>query len=260
MNYDRKSKKLSTFVKIVLVLAIIVLLIDLFLPKVFSSVFTRLTVPFWNLERTVEYDGYFVSVKSLIEENRNLKATIAKNDLIYKEANLLKDDNAELKKIVDNKGVHLATRVIADVIKKPPFSIYDTYIVASGKDAGVLVGDIVYALENVPIGKIEEVNGNTSKVKLFSSPGEKYDVFVGKNKLEAQAIGRGGGTFEVSMPRDVAVAEGDYVTVPDLPGSFLGIVRKIDSIPSNPFSTVLFSQPVNIYELDRVEIAHKNDI
>ncbi|MDP3962278.1 MAG: rod shape-determining protein MreC, partial [bacterium] len=134
---------------------------------------------------------------------------------------------------------------------------YDVFILDIGDDKGLKKGDRVYARGDILIGEIAEVNGRTSKAKLYSSSGEKFGVLIGDKNIQATATGKGGGTFEIVLPHDTKIAVGDSVAVPDLTDSFFGNVEDVISEPTNPFSTVLFRQPINIYELKWLMVEKK---
>jgi cell shape-determining protein MreC len=101
----------------------------------------------------------------------------------------------------------------------------------------------------VLVGKVSSVAGQTSKVTLFSSPGVKYDVEVGSQHFPAIATGRGGGQYQAQLPRDMAIAAGDFVSSPSISAKPFGIVDSVLSDPAEPFLTILFASPVNIYQL-----------
>ena len=113
---------------------------------------------------------------------------------------------------------------------------------------GLAAGDKVYASESVLIGSISEVLGSTSRVKLYSSPGESYQVLVGSSSVVATALGRGGGQYSAELPRVVVVSEGDFVIAPSLFDKPFGIVSGVISDPAQPFITVLFAPPVNVFQ------------
>ena len=69
------------------------------------------------------------------------------------------------------------------------------------------------------------------------------------------AIGRGGGQFEVEMSRDSGIVVGDYLEKPSLNSSYFGTVIQILKDPAQPFETVIFAAPVNLYDLRWVLVA-----
>ena len=243
MNYvlNNNSKKnrgiYSVPFNVVVGLLIIVSLIYIVFPRALPTLFSALVRPFWNVGQNVTMGT--TPISELRSAYTELQANNAKNNALQKE-------NDDLKNILGRST--LLHPLLATILKKPPFSAYDTFILDAGSDYNVKKGDRVYTLGDIPIGEIAEVIGNTSKVLLYSSSGQKFTVLMGTSKIEATAMGKGGGYFEASLPRDTKIVAGDTVLVPSLTNSFVGTVEAIASEPSEPFSKVLFRQPVNIYE------------
>jgi cell shape-determining protein MreC len=127
-------------------------------------------------------------------------------------------------------------------------------IVDVGSQQDIVAGSVVYALGGVPIGTVTEIHDTFSKVSLFSYAGQKFDVILGKKNIAATATARGGGIFEITLPRDTEIAEGDPVSIPSIIPGVFGTVASIILVPSQAFSTILFTMPVNIHELRWVEI------
>jgi hypothetical protein len=239
MSYEHRSnvhrKGIGMPIKIVGVVIFILALLYVFFPTLLSSFFTSIARPFWQFEKDVKEGTAYIS-----PELQN--ATIIE----------LQRENAELKQFLNTRVS--SSSVVAYILKKPPFSAYDTFIIDAGTNNGVQNGMKVYAMGKVIIGEIVDATSRTSKVKLYSSNGEKYEVFIGDENIQAPATGRGGGAFEATLPRDVKVSEGDTVTIPHLTTTVFGVVRKVIADPARAFSTLLFSQPINIYEQKWVEI------
>ena len=249
MNYVLKTSprknRLLFHLKIVSIIVIVLCLFYIFLPHTLSSFFTYFSQQFWRFSITPQE-------QSLIKENVELKNKLEENREKYESFNVIKKENEDMKKILGrNSKEHF---ILAEIIKKPPFSPYDLFILDIGKDHGINEGDLVYSIGDIPIGEIKEVIGNISKMKLYSSYGEKWNVLIGDTHIEVTAIGRGGGAFETTIPRDIKVKKGDDVTVKSLSNSFIGKIEDIISPPSYPFATVLFRQPINIYEMTWVLI------
>ncbi|MDO8430646.1 MAG: hypothetical protein Q7S72_01480 [Candidatus Taylorbacteria bacterium] len=239
MSYEHRSnvhvKGIPLPFKIVSVIIIILLPIYLFFPKFFPNVFTFVLGPFWKIrqeEPVLSREMRDAFISELQKENTDLKTLL-------------------------NTSTTSSVQTIAYILKKPPFTAYDNYIIDIGKHKDVHIGDKVYAIGNVLLGEISEIDASIAKVKLYSSYGEKYTVFIGKNNIETIATGLGGGAFEVVLPKDVKIVENDTVTIPDLRISVFGIVKSVTIDPARAFSTILFSQPLNIYEQKWVLI--KND-
>lgn len=204
-------------------------LIYVFFPSFLPNLFSSIAKPFWTIEKNIVNSDILVST-----------------DFINEKIASLQRENTELKEILGRTAS--STIILGYILKKPPFSAYDTFIIDLGQNDGITIGDKVYAIGDILIGEIEEVNVSSTKVKLYSSFGEKYDVFIGSKNIEAVALGRGGGSFEVTLPRDIKIGEGDEVRSTDTGSSIFGIVDKYISDPTKAFSTIFFAQPLNMYE------------
>lgn len=236
-NYEHKSRigKRGPYfaIKVAAVIAFFLFVIYLFAPKLFPSVFGWMVNPFWKVQESMTREEVPVSMEL--------------QDAIVRE---LQRENIELKALLSGHASSTAPHrgVLAYVLKKPPFTAYDSYILDVGNDPSIVVGSKVYAKGNVLLGEVVERNGSWAKVKLYSSFGETYNVLIGEEGIQTTATGQGGGTFEAILPKDVKIKENDTVIIPDLEVSVFGIVKKITVDPARSFSTILFAQPVNIYE------------
>ncbi len=155
----------------------------------------------------------FHSKKTLLAENENLKTQIAES--IADRANYASvvDENIKLKEILGRKPEKMNV-VLAGILSRPNQSLYDTLLIDAGSNQGIQVGNIVFAIGNVPIGKIVQVYASSANVILFSNPGEKTDIIISlghsltseaSKDIPMQAVGRGGGNFELNIPRDLVV-------------------------------------------------------
>ncbi len=240
MSYEHKSnvnvRNFSIPTKFLVFVIIFLLLLCMFFPRFVSGLFIKIAGPFWNIEKDIKTEKIRVSID-------------LQNTTILE----LEKENSDLKEIMARNSSS-SPMLLSYIVKKPPFTAYDSYVIDIGKNSGVKNGDKVYANGNLLLGEIVEINGNFAKVKLYSSYGEKFDVLIGKNNIEATATGKGGGAFEVVLPKDSKVQLNDSVSVPDLNVSVFGIVKNISRDPARAFSTVLFSQPINIYEQKWVQV------
>jgi cell shape-determining protein MreC len=234
MSYEHKSRvhiySIPIILKIISIILIILLPIYLFFPQFLSRVFTAIVSPVWTFEKAINKES-----SPLPLELQN--ATIAE----------LQKQNEELRSMLKYASTS-SPGVLVPIIKKPPYTVYDSYLIDIKNVSNVHIGDRVYVPGNVLVGEIVEINGRIAKVKLYSSYGEKYNVTIGKDNIETPAIGLGGGAFQVVLPKDLKIVQNDVVIIPDLSTSVFGIVQSVSIDPARAFSTILFSQPINIYE------------
>ena len=277
----RRKRKLFTWAFIVGVVVVFIFLrFNVFSP--ISSFFHRLVVPIWKIENSVKdkfasYQFLIRSKKSLLEENELLQERLEEYriDLLYK--NILFDENQKLKEIfgraegefilsdlsrVESREVE--GLVLGVILSKPNRSPYDTLVIDVGKNrpaqtdenrgGGIKEGDLVFAEGNILIGQIEEVFRKSSKVSLFSTPGEKLDVVISGSDMYTTLTGRGGGNFEMTLPRDIEIEENTAVLFPSINSYLVARVEKINYDPRDPFQKILLISPVNIQHLKFVQV------
>ena len=191
--------------------------------------------------------------RSLIAENENLKAQLTENQATLANYNSVLDENVQLKDTLGRANSKL-NLILSAVLSKPNRSLYDTLLIDVGKNQGAVVNQKVFAQGNVPIGYIAEVYPSSSKVILFSSPGEKTEVVLSGKNAFMEAIGRGGGNFEMILPRDFTVENGTEVSLPGITPYTLAIVQTIISDPRDSYQKALLASPVNIQQLKFVEV------
>ena len=261
MSYllDKKIKKKKFFY---IIFGIIVCLILFFfrlsvfngLSFVSHAIFRPVLVLGNNIgEKFENFHSFFAFKNSLYLENKSLKSKLDENSAIIANYNSVLADNLSLREILGRKDA-TTTMVLAAIMGKPNQSPYDTLVIDAGIKQGLQTGNMVFALGNVPIGRTANVYSNSSKVVLFSSAGEKTQVIVGEKDIFMEVVGRGGGNFEMIVPRDFTLSKGDQVILPGIFPYVLGVVETIISDPRDPFIKVLLTSPVNIQELKFVEV------
>jgi len=261
MNYllDKKIKR-KKFSKITLVVVIFIILLYFRvgilngLSSATHFVFKPVLVLGKNIGNGFSNLGViFSSKKVLLTENENLKSQILASEADRANYTSVVEENTQMKEILGRKTEKMDL-ILASILSKPNRSPYDTLIIDIGVKDGAYVGQNVFALGNIPIGKIAEIYESTSKVVLFSSPGEKTDVVVVGKDVSMQLIGRGGGNFEMILPRDFVIEKGAEVVLPGLTSHVVGVVQTILSDPRDSYQKALLTSPVNIFQLKSVEV------
>lgn len=257
----------QTIIGVIVGIIVLIFVIQLFLPHFFPSIFTTIARPFWRIEFSIE-SGSIKSPEVLLSENEALNRKLTDAQVRLDTIHSIELENNELKILLGrDSGIsdtfsigtstthsktnskNIETRILAAVLKRPPFSTYDELIIDIGRNYNVSTSSMVYASGDILIGRVVDVLNNTAKVKLFSSPDEKYEVLIGPNHTPATAVGRGGGQYEAQVSRDTAVKEGDFVFNSSLNDKPFGIVSSVLFDPTQTFETVLFAPLVNIYQL-----------
>ena len=248
MNYLLKSSRnTSRFshrpIGIIFIATLLIALVFVVFPGFFPSIFIPLFAPSWKTDSS-QYDALQQRLVAL----QSAEARIGQ----------LAQENTELKALLGRSSAK--DGVLASVIRKPPQSLYDTILIDVGKESGVSVGDTVYALGDVVIGKVSAVYARYAKVTLFSAPGQKYDVVIGQKNIPATAVGRGGDSFEIVLPRDSGVVVGDSVSAPLTSPSILATVGALVAQPAQAFVAVLANSPVSTAELRWVEVDRSSSV
>lgn len=217
----------------------------------FGSLFRQTLSPFFHVlidpllnisHRVSELSDKIVQLfepkSQLIAQNEALKnALLEANQSIISYPVLLAENEA-LKKI--HQGSATSTSIVAAVLKLPDATPYDTVLIDKGKGDRVEVNDEVRLLNGTPVGVVAYSYSNTSLIKLYSSPGESYPVFIGPNKIAGTAKGLGGGNFEIILAHGAKVVKGDAVTLPGISSTPYGFVESMSEIESGTFVRVLF--------------------
>ena len=204
-------------------------------------------------EKFKSVGSYFLSKNYLYNQNQKLQAEVDFNNARNSNYDSVVAENASLKEILNRKDQKI-NMTLAIILSKPNQSIYDTLIIDAGTKQGIKEGNIVFALGNVPIGRVNLVYDNSSKVTLFSNTGEKTQAVVSGRDVFLELIGRGGGNFEMILPRDFTLQKGDQVVMPGIYPYVLAEVVTTISDLRDPVKKVLLTSLVNIQELKFVEV------
>jgi cell shape-determining protein MreC len=267
MSYllDKKIKRNKVFKYILFVIVLFVLIyfrsgVFYGLSYISSVIFRPVLILGNNIGGTLSNtNSYFYFKNSLLLENEDLKSKLNEEEARMANYNSILDENLKMKEIFGRLPAQAgknpkANMILASILSKPNRSPYDTLVIDIGINSGIVFGQRVFALGNIPIGRIAEVYVNSAKVILFSNPGEKTEVIISGRDTFMQIVGRGGGNFEMSLPRDFVLEKGTEVVLPGITPYVVGIVQTIISDPRDAFQKALLASPVNIQELKFVEV------
>ncbi len=217
----------------------------------FSGIFT----PFWVAENfTTDYLSSSVSSKKeLFKQNVLQRDRIKELERQIASAGNLKAENEELKASFGRLPAG-SEFVLAGILAKPNITPYDTLIIDRGSVHGLKPDMQVFIDGDVLVGEIDSTEEKTSRVLLYSAPGNISQVVYGNTGRYFNARGQGNGTFEVEVARDITVAVGDMFFYPGLDTTPIGIVKKVDFDARDSFKKVLMKSPVNLQEERWVEV------
>jgi len=255
---DKQIRKKRMFLQILILVIILTFILWTPLRQKLTNGLMYVSIPAWAAGNAAGdyFKGtlkLFTEKQKLAEENEILKKQVQEMSLKILDRNLLWEENVELRERLGREAYD-ELKVVGHVLAGPGRSAYDTLIVDVGSNSGIEAGDVVLYANSIVVGEVAEVYGASSKIKLYSSPGETLEVVVGPNSIPADATGRGAGNFEIKLPRDTDVSIGDPIRTPSGFLRMAGVVEHIGSLPNDPFKTILFKNPVNIFEIEWVEI------
>lgn len=257
MSYLQDKKKNQKQKRYILGAILIILFVGGFFSQI-SGVFHFLGGPFWKsknfITKKTDDVSYVVRTKksvfnenqSLIDENQSLKNKIVDYDVLEKE-------NINLKELF-NRTQNPSDFILARVLSKPNKTPYDTLVIDIGKDKTLYDGQKVFADQSLPMGEIVEIYKDTALVKLYSSPGEVTDAEIDVIGTSVELVGRGGGNFEMTIPKDLSVPNGIAVVIPGINSKVLAIVVNTISETKDPINKIILKSPINIQELKWVQI------
>ncbi len=238
------------------VLTILAIVIGIFFiaigPKKTASAVANIGNSIFRLKRSVaegltEGAQLSESKNTLINQKNELLNTLKEQEASIATLTTIQDENAKLTEMLARKK-ETTQLIMARILAKPNQSPYDTLVIDAGSAEGMRYGAKVFARGDIPIGTIAESDTHASKVKLFSTSGEKTKaVIVGKD-IFIDLEGQGGGTFQTTLPRDVVIEKGTAVATID-DGSTIAIMEETLADSRDPFQRILFRSPVNIFEL-----------
>ena len=214
--------------------------------------------PIWRVEKFVTDGLYninflFRTKASISNENHNLIEEISRIRLSMIDYQIIKRQNDELKELLGRLPTN-NNFILGNILTKPNHSPYDTIIIDVGRDMEIQEGNMVFAGNNVPVGRIGKVYEKTSLVTLYSNPGQKTEGFIDGTNASVELVGRGGGNFEMIIPVELAVENGTKVFLPGNSLEIMALVDEIVSAPTDPFKKVILSSPVNIQNLKWVQV------
>ncbi len=189
----------------------------------------------------------------IIAQNTDLKNQIESYKAGLLELQIVRDENTKLRtelSYIKNPSDVVVARILA----KPSQSLYNSLVIDQGSKDGVVLGQLVVTQGTIGLGKISSVSANTATVELFSGPQFDSNLVMNNQNITVPAKGKGGGNFEIHIPREIVVTDGDILGLPEHPSVAVGVVKSIIFDPRDPFQTVLARTPLNLQELNFVEV------
>lgn len=247
MSYSKeiKNKKrnlfINTFFKKSLVILFLIIFWFLFNTSIKKSISS---IP------VISSDYVFNSLtpkRILVSKIIELKTTIESNKVKILENNLLMEENQKLKQEL-GRDINLKG-TLAHIKTIPNHSFYDTFIIDVGANQNIKLDQVVYAFNSVALGTIVDIQENSSTVSLFSKTNRATAAITSGSDTIITLIGRGGGEYEVRMPRDIPFEIGGLISYQSIDTAILAQIEHIATDPRDPFQRLLAKAPVNLQAL-----------
>ncbi len=259
-NNKRESRVRVFIIRIIVICVVLTGLVGLFRQPLFNLSYVvvypaSLLRPYTTSVREYVY-SFFTANYVLQEKVNQLESRLR---MISDEKQILESEkrfSETWERIADSAStsVRFSALTPVRVTIRPPYTPYDTIVISYG-GGEIASGTRVYGIDRLlPIGRVEYSYKNESKVRLFSSPGESFVATIGTSTEQWLAEGRGGGLFEINIPRTQSILIGDPVFLPRESTIVYSVVEDIVSRDSDPFQTVRFFLPVPFRSMDIVAI------
>lgn len=243
---------------------IVLLLINMFVPTLFSGAVLAAGRPLWFIEDRIGQGFSFLTSglrskaalqsenMALKQENAFLKNEVADRDLITEQNNMLRIALGRM----DKPG----QLIFANVLTEPAFAGYDTLIIDAGSKQGIKTGNKVQLSNGTIIGSVERIQTGSARVILLSNPGSENPVIIGNasSTITATATGLGTGNFQIKLPKGVTVSLGEPIRLAGTGTTVLSTIEKIENDPADSFQQIYFKLPIPPNDISSVFIDPTN--
>ncbi len=232
------------------------LVVALLLRSFIAGALTQALGPF-NIYNPFSFGiAQFTYRAQMVSENEALKAALASTTAHVLDRDLLYQENIDLKARF-GRDANQKT-ILAGILLRPPGVPYDTLVIDAGKQQGLQVGNYVSGGGTTIIGEIDQVYTGTSRVVLFSAPGQSHQALLSENSTHGvvpmSLEGQGAGSLVGEVPAHTQVSIGDPIIFSGLSDELFGLVTAVDAKAGESFERVYLHLPVNPLELRFVEV------
>lgn len=212
----------------------------------------QLSVIVYPLQKIVDFPwslyhlsyNYFLTKKTLIEENNSLKTEQFILQSKLQKFDALALENSRLKALLNSAINAEDELLVATILSVDPDPFMHQIILDKGTNYGVYLGQPVVDANGV-MGSIVEVNPFTSRVMLLTDASHAVPVENTRNSIRAIAIGCGVTDYlelkHVTNTTDIVV--GDKLVTSGLDGKYpagypVGIVNSVEHDVNKPFAAI----------------------
>jgi cell shape-determining protein MreC len=248
---NKRRKKISTRTAVFLISITIILCAGLLWRDAAANILWKLLSPMLSARNeaavgTTGFFGQFGNSAKLAEENKRLSEALASTTARLVDRDYLFAENLSLKAMLGR--AQKGQSVLAAVLLRPPGVPYGTLMLDVGSQHKVKEGDLVASEGSAYIGRVSNVYDTTSRVILFSAPGQNYQGLL-RGSIPITISGEGGGSMMGEVPSGIEVKVGDPILLPSITPEFMGKITAILETPGQSFQTIFVTLPVNPLEL-----------
>ncbi len=250
-------KKLNEYILLLLLIIIFSLFEWVGWFSVLKEKGSQLLVPIYDLDNSLikqikkPYDFLIFSF-SKFKYMGQLESRYVQSLSQLSELDKLREENNELKKIIENRDLKLEKTIIS----APIISLAYPAIGVGSKD-GVEVNKMVL-YNGMLLGTIEEVENFQSKVSLLSRHRANKILAKTESGIEGVVDGDGRNVLFTQVPRNMSLVNGERVVSVGQEGVerniFIGTLRLIDNNPSAPTQTAVIDQEITFYDVVLLEV------
>jgi cell shape-determining protein MreC len=253
---DSRSKRVWVFA----ILAIVLVLFFARKPiiNLFGGAVQGVVAPAWGVTQFLNgeiTEGFLFlqPKKALVRRMLELQEDFMNMSSLVYEYEALKKENEDLKESLKLKNT-FGFEATARILSRPPQTSYDRIVIDLGQNDDVFEEDLVFVGDNTLLGRVVESYPSSSLVELLSSSGVETEARLLFSELSLPLTGRGGGAFEVAVPRDIPIEELDIFISPYDSGIVLAEVVKVTGDPQDPAKIIVAKTPFNINRVKYVFI------
>ncbi len=246
-RYNSQIKKNSFWSMLPLWLRIVAVVLALGIVITLTTVFIKPAANNVPILYTDTLNNELLSRRALINKVNAMETTLASYDAHLSTLQQIDTENMALKAELNRPETIKGT--LAHVLTMPNRSFYDTMLIDAGEAEGLQAEMVVYAFGSVALGTVTTTTAHTATVQLYSAPGREISGTAVGSDVAVTLVGRGGGEYEVRLPRDVPFTVGATVALQSTIPATLATVEKIITDPRDPFQRLLAKAPVNLQAL-----------
>ncbi len=154
---------------------------------------------------------YFVSKRKLNETNKALQGQLIKLSLEIEKFKDLKYENDRLRDLLKFKGKFEFDTVSAEIIARNPSDWISSILINAGAADGIKKNSALCSAKGL-LGKIVEVDKNTSSAILITNPNFKTGGMIRDSRINGIVVGAGKGKVTMLyIPLDADVKKGSTV-------------------------------------------------